>query len=53
MPKVIITVEAEPEHVDSDDATGLSAEAYERLTDPMDGPLGWLGEVQDVKSGGA
>lgn len=48
MPKVAIIVELEPENSDPNDATGLTNEAYERLTDPMDRPLGWLGEIDDV-----
>lgn len=49
---VKITVQMDDdEHADEDDSTGLTNEAYERLT--MGGefgppPLGWLGEVQDV-----
>jgi hypothetical protein len=49
MPKVIIEVEVEEEHADEGDSTGLTNDAYERLTEPMEGPLGWLGEVTDVR----
>ena len=49
---MIISIEVDVDpgdgHVDEGDHTGLTLEAYERLTDPMSGPLLWLGEVQDV-----
>jgi hypothetical protein len=47
--KVIITVEVEEEHADPHHPTGITNEAYDRLTDPMESPLGWLGEIQDVE----
>lgn len=48
--KVKITVDVEDEHADPDDRTGLTAEAYDRLTDPMHLPLGWLGEINEVEA---
>jgi hypothetical protein len=45
---VTITVDVEDEHADPDHPLGLTNEAYERLTDPMSSPLGWLGEITDV-----
>ena len=49
MAKINITVEVEDEHSDPDDTTGITNEAYERLTEPMQGPLDWLGEITDVR----
>lgn len=40
-----------PEYIDEDHPTGITNEAYERLTAPFSSsPLGWLGEVVDVEA---
>lgn len=52
MPKILIEVEMDEgdEFADPSDATGVTNEAYERLTGiSEEPPLGWLGEVTDVR----
>lgn len=48
MAKVTILVEVDESQADVEDSTGLTSDAYDKLTDPMGGPLGWLGEVIEV-----
>lgn len=47
---VIIEVDEGDPSADPDHETGITNEAYERLTGGTNGvpPLGWLGEIQDV-----
>lgn len=48
MTRIAIYVEVE-EGADPSHSTGLTVETYERLTDPLQGPLSWLGEIDDVE----
>ncbi len=53
--KIKIIVEVDEGSADPGDKTGLTAEAYDRLTiDTEHGPssLGWMGEVQEVEKVG-
>lgn len=52
---IVITVDLDPDDPDADpdDSTGLTNDAYERLTGYTEehgaGSLSWLGEIQNVE----
>lgn len=45
---IYLEVEDDSKYADPEHEMGITSEAFDRLTE-YPAPLGWLGEVQDVK----